>query len=246
MSLMSSLWGSVSGSVLGSVFGSHPQFSEAQAARLAQWRALPECDIRTPMTRSRYVVVDVETSGLNVNKDRLIAIGAVALSHGKIALGDSLEIVLQQQRVSDKQNILIHGIGGTAQSEGVPPIDALLTFLEFVGRDPLVAFHVEFDETMIGRAMRQFLGFKMKQPWADLAYVAPALYPELARSHRSLDQWMSFFGITNYARHSALADAVATAELLMALQPKLLAREATHFQGLRDMERERRRLTHPI
>jgi DNA polymerase III subunit epsilon len=181
-----------------------------------------------------------------VNKDHLIAIGAVAVRNGRIALADSMEIVLQQHRVSDKQNILIHGIGGTAQSEGEPPIDALLTFLEFVGCDPLIAFHVEFDQTMIGRAMRAHLGIKLKHPWADLAYVAPALYPELARRCRSLDQWMERFGIGNYARHSALADAVATAELLLALRPKLEEREARSFQGLRDMERERRRVTHPI
>jgi len=228
------------------LFGAKVKLTDEQEARLARWRALPEVDIRTPIESSRYVVVDVETSGLNINRDRLIAIGAVAINQGKIALADSLEIVLQQSRISDKQNILIHGIGGTAQSEGVPPIDALLTFLDYVGRDPLVAFHVEFDQTMIGRSIREYLGFKMKHPWADLAYVAPALYPQLARRCRSLDHWMEHFGITNYARHSALADAVATAELLLALQPKLKTRSATHFQGLRDMERERRRQTHPI
>ncbi len=228
------------------IFGVKLQLSAAQAQKLARWQALSEVDLRSPIDASRYVVVDVETSGLNVNKDRLIAIGAVAVVNGKIALRDSLEIVLLQQRVSDKQNILIHGIGGTAQSEGVPPIDALLTFLEYVGRDPLVAFHVEFDQTMIGRAIREYLGFKLKHPWADLAYVAPALYPELARRCRSLDHWMTHFGIGNYARHSALADAVATAELLLALRQKLEMRQATSFQGLRDMERERRRLTHPI
>ncbi len=228
------------------LFGAKPELTDAQAQRLARWRALPEVAIGSPMDASRYIVVDVETSGLNVNKDRLIAIGAVAVSNGRISLSDSLEIVLQQHRVSDKQNILIHGIGGTAQSEGVPPVDALLTFLEYVGRDPLIAFHVAFDQTMIGRAIREYLGFKLQHTWADLAYVAPALYPELARRCRSLDHWMANFGISNYARHSALADAVATAELLLALRPKLDAREVASFQGLRDMERERRRLTHPI
>ena len=228
------------------LFGNKPKLTDQQNERLARWRALPATDIQQSMDASRYVVVDVETSGLNVNKDRLIAIGAIAICNGKIALADSLEIVLQQNRVSDKQNILIHGIGGTAQAEGVPPVDALLTFLEYVGSDPLIAFHVAFDQTMIGRAMREYLGFKLKHVWADLAYVAPALYPELARRNRSLDNWMEYFDITNYARHSALADAVATAELLLALGPKLHTREATCFQGLRDMERERRRLTHPI
>lgn len=223
--------------------GPRPDLTPAQAARLHAWRALPTVTARVPMEQSRLVVVDVETSGLNIKKDRLIAIGAVAVVNGRVALADSLEIVLQQQKVSDKDNILIHGIGGEVQREGVPPAQALLSFLEYVGKSPLVAFHTAFDQAMIGRAVRTFLGFRLEHPWTDLAYVAPALYPRLCRSHRSLDHWMEYFQISNYARHSALADALSTAELLLALRPRLKERGADSFNGLRDMEREWRMQT---
>lgn len=228
------------------LFGEKPQLTVGQEARLRAWREQPEADVRLPFDASRVVVVDVETSGLDVRKDHLIAIGAVAVVNGTIALADSLDIVLQQSQVSGKENILIHGIGGEAQRLGMPPAEALLAFLEFLGKSPLIAFHVAFDQAMIGRAMKAHLGFRLKHTWADLAYVAPALYPQMAHRYRSLDQWMEFFRIGNYARHSALADALATAELLLALRPLLATRQAASFQGLRDMERERRLQTHPI
>lgn len=227
------------------LFGSKPALSAAQQARLDAWRALPAPDARDALGESRYVVVDVESSGLDVRRDHLIAIGAVAVVNGRIALADSLDVVLQQDKVSDKDNILIHGIGGEAQREGMPSVDALLAFLEFVGKSPLIAFHVAFDESMIGQALKAHLGLRFGHAWADLAYVAPALHPQLARRHRSLDQWMAHFQISNYARHSALADALATAELLLALRPLLEQRQKLSFQGLRDLERERRRQTHP-
>lgn len=223
--------------------GPKPDLTQAQADRLAAWQALPTITTRVPMEQSRLVVVDVETSGLNIKKDRLIAIGAVAVVNGRVALADSLEIVLQQDKVSAKDNILIHGIGGEVQREGVPPADALLTFLEYVGKSPLVAFHTGFDQTMIGRAIKAFLGFRLEHQWTDLAYVAPTLHPRLSRSHRSLDHWMEYFQISNYARHSALADALSTAELLLALRPRLKERDADSFNGLRDMEREWRMQT---
>lgn len=210
---------------------------------MAAWRALPTTTARVPLEQSRLVVVDVETSGLNIHRDRLIAIGAVAVVNGRVALADSLEIVLQQDVVSGKDNILIHGIGGEVQREGVPPAAALLTFLEFVGKSPLVAFHTGFDQAMIGRAIRTYLGFRLDHQWTDLAYVAPTLFARLARSHRSLDHWMEYFQISNYARHSALADALSTAELLLALRPRLKERDADSFSGLRDMEREWRMQT---
>ncbi|MBU1690762.1 MAG: 3'-5' exonuclease [Gammaproteobacteria bacterium] len=233
-------------SLLKQMFGAKPQLTASQVDRLRAWRDQPEPDTRLPFDASRLVVVDVETSGLDVRKDHLIAIGAVTVVNGKIILADSLDIVLQQRYVSGKDNILIHGIGGEAQRQGMHPADALLAFLEFLGKSPLIAFHVEFDQSMIGRAMKAHLGFRFEHTWADLAYVAPALYPQLARRYRSLDKWMELFGIGNYARHSALADALATAELLLALRPQLEARQTMSFQSLRDLERERRLQTHPI
>jgi DNA polymerase-3 subunit epsilon len=219
------------------LFGKKPQLSAEQAQRLAAWQALPAADLAAASDVSRWVVVDVETSGLNMRTDRLIAIGAVAVDAGAIRLADSMEIVLQQSRISDRENILIHGIGGTAQAEGVPPVEALLSFLEFLGKSPLVAFHVAFDKTMIDRALKTWLGLNFNHAWADLAYVCPALYPELARSHRSLDNWMQRFEISNFARHSALADAVSTAELLLALREKLQAKRILNFKALRDLEK---------
>ena len=228
---------------LARLFGGKPQLTAEQAGRLAAWQALPTPDLNAPITASRYVVVDVETSGLNLMKDRLIAIGAIAVNAGDIHLADSMEIILQQSRISDRDNILIHGIGGTAQAEGVPPVEAMLTFLEYLGKSPLIAFHVDFDKTMIDRALKTFLGLKFKHPWADLAYLSPALYPELARSHRSLDQWMAHFGLNNYARHSALADALSTAELMLSLRERLSAKHIESFKAMRELEKAQR-MTH--
>jgi DNA polymerase-3 subunit epsilon len=202
---------------LSRLFGSRPPLAPSQAQRLARWRALPHPDLRAPLETSRCVVVDVETSGLNPARDRLIAIGAVAVDGGHISLTDTFEVILQQSTPSSHANILVHGIGGTAQAAGMEPVQALLDFLDFVGAAPLVAFHVLFDETAIRRAMQQYLGGDFNRPWLDLAYLAPALHPELAPRLKSLDDWAAQFDIGNFARHGALADAYATAQLLLVL-----------------------------
>lgn len=210
-----------------------------QQARLEAWRHLPVPAI-PQLDSSRFVVVDVETTGLNLARDQLIAIGAVAVRHGNIDMGDSFEIILQQPAASDRDNILIHGIGGTAQIGGVPPAEALLRFLEFVGKDPLVAFHVTFDETMIKRAARQFLNFDFKHAWLDLAYVMPGFLPELANRHRALDDWSSHFKIQNYARHNALADALSTAQLFLAANNIARQKKIPDFKGLQALEKAQR------
>lgn len=226
--------------ILSRMFRRGPTLDAAAAQRLAGWQALAPLPLNEPFDVGRYVVVDVESTGLDLNRDRLIAIGAVVVEGGKIVLRESFEIVLRQDKVSTKDNILIHGIGGEAQREGVAPVEGLLDFLEFLGKMPLVAFHVTFDQTMIRRALDDYLGLDFKHPWLDLAYVMPGLLPEYARRYRALDDWSGYFRISNYARHSALADALATAQLMLAALPLAETKKSFTYKNLQDLEQAQR------
>lgn len=213
-----------------------PRLSASQQVCLKAWQALPNPDLASPFHAARYVVVDVETSGLNLVKDKLISIGAVAVVRGQIDLADSFYVVLQQAHVSDKDNILLHGITGSAQTEGIPAAQALLNFLAYLGKAPLIAFHVTFDQTMIRRAMRDHLGLNFKHKWSDVAYLAPALYPTLSAKLNSLDDWIDHFGIRNDARHHAMADALVTAQLLQVLLHQARMKKISSLVQLNQLE----------
>ena len=188
--------------------------SSAQAGALAAWRQLPPEDLGRTHFRTRYVVVDVESSGLNMLKDKLISIGAVAVCEGAIDATDAFEVVLRQDEVSSHENILIHGIGGSAQQEGAEPADALLSFLDYIGHAPLVAYHAEFDQRFIARAMKRFLGATIALQWIDIAWVLPEIFRERIDAQVALDDWLQQFDIENIQRHNAVSDAYATAKLL--------------------------------
>lgn len=186
----------------------------AQQATIDDWHRLSAADLAVAHEQQRYVVVDVETSGLNMKKDRLISIGAIALREGRLDFSDAFQVVLRQAQVSTHANILIHGIGGSAQSGGVDPVEGLLAFLQYVGKSPLVAYHAFFDQSMIGKAMREYLGMELDQPWIDLAWVLPDFYSFRGDLNVALDDWLHHFGIENILRHNAVSDAYATAKLL--------------------------------
>jgi DNA polymerase-3 subunit epsilon len=221
---------------LAKLFGNKLNLTEQQLLRLQAWKNLPPTALSNSVSEMRCVVVDVETSGLNLMKDRLISIGAIAVVNGQIALADSFYIVLQQETASNKENILLHGIGGSAQTDGVPPVDALLSFLEYLGKDPLVAFHVVFDQTMIRRSISQYMGVSFKHPWLDMAYIMPALNARLADRLRTLDDWNGHFDIHNEARHNALADAMVTAQLFQVGLAQARNKSIFNFAGLMDLE----------
>jgi DNA polymerase-3 subunit epsilon len=175
-----------------------------------------------PVNDARWIVLDVESSGLNPKSDRLLAIAAIAVGNAggqaSIRLGDSFEVVLRQDvLVADKANILLHGIGVGAQSQGVAPELALTAFERFIGDSPLIAFHAAFDQTLILRAFDSVLGRRPSNPWLDLEPLAAVLMPKVRA--RSLDEWMAKLQISCAVRHQAAADTLATAELLQKLWP---------------------------
>jgi DNA polymerase-3 subunit epsilon len=163
----------------------------------------------------RWIVVDVESSGLDPNADRLLAIAAVAVQDGAVRYHDSFETVLKQEIKSSKANILLHGIGVRMQSMGLPPEQALAEFEQYVGGSPLLAFHAPFDERLLSRAGKRYLGHPLKGPWLDIMPLAAVLCPEVRA--QSLDEWLSHFSLGVAARHRAASDVIATAELLLKL-----------------------------
>jgi DNA polymerase-3 subunit epsilon len=216
------------------------------AAAIERYAALPAFDPRTDASELRLVVIDVETTGLRPYQDRLLAIGAVAVENGLIHLDNSFEATVRQEEPSAPENILVHGIDGTAQTSGRDAADALVAFLEFVREAPLVGFHAEFDRVFLTRAMREALGTKPRNAWLDLADLAPAVFPELAEKAMTLDEWTGMFGIENAARHEALADAVATAQLLQVVLARASQLGTSRFADLIARAGERRWLVHSL
>jgi DNA polymerase-3 subunit epsilon len=211
-------------SLLARLFGPAVELPPAMAARLAAWRALAPDPERTPLAEAQFVVVDVESSGLDARRDRLLAIGACALTRERLDVGRTFERVVYQEQVSSKANILVHGIAPTEQAAGLPAEQALLDFLEFAGGHVLLAYHAPFDRIMLDRATREHLGVRLPNAWIDLAWLAPALVPEARLPRASLDDWFGHFGITVRARHRAVDDVHATGELMLILLARARAR----------------------
>jgi DNA polymerase III subunit epsilon len=180
----------------------------------------------------RWVVLDVETSGLDHGSDTLLAIGAVAVRRHRIVVADSLELLVRQTRASSRGNILVHGIGGQAQLGGLDPAQACRDFLDYAGTSPLVGFHSSFDRGFLARAVSTYLDMHLDAAWLDLAGLAPALNPGVGA--KALDEWLDFFGLTVEQRHHASADAFATALLFLRLLKQVPPhqRSADHLRKL--------------
>lgn len=215
---------------------------------LADWWRRRRTEPAETGAGERWLVLDVESSGLDPQRDDLLSIAAVALRQDgprlHIMLGDSFEVTLRRSvDIADKANVLVHGIGVGAQRTGTPPEEALRAFAMFAGDAPLIGYHSAFDRTLIERAQRSARLPVMRNPWLDLAELAPVLCPTAAHEppRRALDDWLAHFAIPCVARHQAAADALATGELLLRLWPAACAQGAARgFKPLAGLAAARR------
>lgn len=214
------------------LFAPAPEMPPEVVARLQAWRREPPVNDRVGLDNARFVVVDSETSGLDPRRDRLLALAAVPLENGRVLSGEGREWVLQTEAATDRANILIHGLGPEAQAAGQAPALALASFLEFVGKAPLVAFHANFDRRVIERAARSLLGVRLPNYWLDLARLAPALVPEARLAQGALDDWLVYFDLQVSRRHRAGDDALATAELFLILLTRARRQEVAALYEL--------------
>jgi DNA polymerase-3 subunit epsilon len=170
-----------------------------------------------PLRQQRWVVIDLETSGLNMNRDQVLSIGAIVIEDGAIDFGQQFERTLLRPDHKLSPAVLLHGLGPSAIAAGSEPVEALLDLMAFVGDSPLIAFHASFDQHMLSRALKDSLGYRLQHSFFDIAEMAPMLCPNAGIRQAGLDDWTAFFGLQAGERHNASADALVTAELALIL-----------------------------
>jgi len=193
-----------------------PELDPATRQRLARQpkpAPLGVCTLR----EQRWVVLDLETSGLNPNRDQVLSIGAVAIEDGAIDFAQQFERTLQRPLLKTNASVLIHGLGPSALAAGCEPAEALQDLLDFIGDSPVLAFHAPFDQRMLARALKESLGYRLQSPFLDVAELAPMLNPDTVLREAGLDDWVARFGLQVEERHHASADAQVTAELVLIL-----------------------------
>lgn len=190
---------------------------------LAHWQALPRPELGKAHFETRYVVLNTEATGLNLDTDRLLAVGAIALDGGVLAPAQSYYAKLEPD-----------------------PATALTNLLTFCGAGPVVVFNASFNRTLLERALDEHLGIVPDWTWLDLFWLLPGLYGETIDGPARLADWMKAFDIETFQRHHALGDAWAIAQLMLAAQARALAIGLNSPRSLADIERSRRQLRpHP-
>jgi DNA polymerase-3 subunit epsilon len=172
-----------------------------------------------PLRSLIYTVFDTETTGLNPSQgDEIIQIGATRIVNGKLLRQDAFEQLIDPGRSIPAASIPIHGIT-PAMVQGQPRIGQVLpSFHAYASDTVLVAHNAAFDMKFLQLKERS-TGLRFDQPVLDTLLLSAVIHPHQDSHH--LEAIAQRMNITVLGRHTALGDALVTAEVFLRMIPLL-------------------------
>lgn len=167
----------------------------------------------------RYVVFDMETSGLDWKEDVILSVGCIGIIDNAIEVNDFTEIYIQQDRYSP-QSVAMRGVIRDSV-EKVVEAEGLIRFLNFAKDATLVGHNVNLDIEMLNQALKRLDLGRLKNPVMDtnVLYLRWKDLPE--DEHATLDELCDALKIKKTDRHTASGNAFTTALVFLKLKSKL-------------------------
>lgn len=180
------------------------------------------------LTALAYTVFDTETTGLNPSQgDEIIQVGAARIVNSKLLRQECFEQLVDPKRSIPAASIPIHGIT-PEMVRGQPDIlEVLPAFHAFAQDTVLVAHNAAFDMRFL-QLKEQVTGLQFDQPVLDTLLLSALVHPN-QDSHR-LEAIAERFNVHIIGRHTAMGDAMVTAEIFIKLLP-LLAEKGIYTLG---------------
>ena len=169
--------------------------------------------------QKRYVIFDMETTGLDWKEDVILSIGAIGVNGSAIAVGDFFEVVLQQDKFSTQSVGLNAVIKESA--EKVVEAEAIIRFLNFAKDATLVGHNINLDIEMLNQALKRLDLGRIKNPVMD-TNVLYQRWKDLPNDTQStLEEVCNALKIRKNELHTASGNAYITSLIFLKLKRKM-------------------------
>ena len=175
------------------------------------WLASAAPNLADAHYRTRYVVLDIKTSGFNPEQDQLLGISAIALTQGGCIVPDD-----------------VISLDFTGLDNDTLAVDRQLTaFLQFTAKAPVVCYHWAFLSAFLERAYKTHLSVDLQPQVIDLAWLLPAFFDDMEQSVQPLDNWLERFGMASEGRRDSMDNTLALARLMQRLLSRAIDKGIT-------------------
>lgn len=189
-------------------FGKYLPFAKSDLS--ANWREVDYC------------AIDLETTGLDLHADEIVAIGTVQIRDGRIRAEENFYREVRPMESPSIQSMRVHGLRSSDLNEALPMREVAPDLLSQMSRRVLIA-HAAWMERAFLRRLLPATDFPKSKSIVDTAALARAIgYATEGKGHEpSLEYLARRLHLPVYAPHNALGDALTTAVAFLALATEL-------------------------
>jgi DNA polymerase-3 subunit epsilon len=192
----------------------------------------------TPLRTLRFVVLDLETTGLDIKKDRMLSVAALPVQGFQVEVGQALERFVFQQGYMPDTSIAVHGIMEKHLEGALAEKAILIELLDYLKDAIIVGHHIAFDLAVINKALQTHFHIKLKNKSLDTAALVRRIdgpttggqMPE--KGPVSLDDLCAYFGIPLGRRHTSAEDTFITAMVFLKLLSRIEDRGVHTYREL--------------
>lgn len=184
---------------------------------------VPEPD--SLITDLTLVVLDFETTGLDLAADQILSIGSVEIRRQVLSLSSARHYYLLAANAIRPETAVINHIvpetlaGGMTEQEGVAHL------VSYLAGKVIVAHGAEIEKQFLRRALQLPAEVPLPLAFLDTLNLERSLADNRGKVNQDLRlcQIRAQKGLPPYLAHNAFADAVATGELLLVLLRQIFA-----------------------
>lgn len=182
-----------------------------------------------PLDDLPMLVLDTETTGLDVGTARIVAVGAVRLHGPRVYRSVAMDRLVWPGVPIPPRATAVHGITDDMVRDARPFPEIFEELRAVMAGTVLVGHNIQFDVAMLARECERHGLDWRPPPVLDTLLLAGALMPE--REDLRLETLAAVFGVDVHGRHTALGDCLVTAQVLGRMLPLLRDRGAASLEA---------------
>ncbi len=167
----------------------------------------------------RYVILSVETTGLNPIKDVILSFGALGVIDDAILIGDNFEVVILQYRYLHDNDLSNEFLIESKLPKMAEPL-AMQAFVEYIGNATLVGHRIHFDIQIINEVLVKMDCGRLKNEALDIEIMHQKLV-DINNKMFSLEELIKIYKVPQSERVTASDDSYTIALLFLKLKSRL-------------------------